>query len=69
MRETMQLPKWVQGAVVSRIKVMAKMDIAEHRLPQDGRMKLRHGEREIDFRVSTLPIVYGERIVMRILDK
>lgn len=45
------------------------MDIAEHRLPQDGRIKLRHGGREIDFRVSTLPIVYGERIVLRILDK
>jgi general secretion pathway protein E len=48
---------------------MAKMDIAEHRLPQDGRIKLRHGGREIDFRVSTLPIVHGERLVLRILDK
>ncbi len=58
-----------QVQILTRIKVMAKMDIAEHRLPQDGRIKLKHGGREIDFRVSTLPIVYGERIVLRILDK
>ena len=48
---------------------MAKMDIAEYRLPQDGRIKLSIGERQIDFRVSTIPVVYGERIVLRILDK
>lgn len=59
----------VQSQIVTRVKVMAKMDIAENRLPQDGRIKLRHGGREIDFRVSTLPIVYGERVVLRILDK
>lgn len=58
-----------QIQILTRIKVMAKMDIAEHRLPQDGRIKLRHGGREIDFRVSTLPIAHGERIVLRILDK
>ncbi len=58
-----------QAELLSRIKVMAKMDIAEHRLPQDGRIKLRMGSREIDFRVSTVPIVHGERIVLRILDK
>lgn len=58
-----------QAELLSRIKVMAKMDIAEHRLPQDGRIKLRMGNREIDFRVSTVPIVHGERIVLRILDK
>ncbi|HSX25502.1 MAG TPA: type II secretion system ATPase GspE [Chlamydiales bacterium] len=62
-------PREYQTQMLTRIKVMAKMDIAEHRLPQDGRIKLRHGGREIDFRVSTLPIVYGERIVLRILDK
>lgn len=62
-------PREYQIQMLTRIKVMAKMDIAEHRLPQDGRIKLRHGGREIDFRVSTLPIVYGERIVLRILDK
>ncbi len=55
--------------ILIRIKVMAQLDIAERRLPQDGRMKLKMGEREIDFRVSTLPVVYGERVVLRILDK
>lgn len=58
-----------QVQLLARIKVMAKLDIAEHRLPQDGRIKLRMGRREIDFRVSTVPITGGERIVMRILDK
>lgn len=58
-----------QIQLLTRIKVMAKLDIAEHRLPQDGRIKLRMGRREIDFRVSTVPIAGGERIVMRILDK
>lgn len=62
-------PRDAQAQMVTRIKVMAKMDIAEHRLPQDGRIKLRHGGREIDFRVSTLPTVHGERTVLRILDK
>lgn len=58
-----------QVQLLTRIKVMAKLDIAEHRLPQDGRIKLRMGRREIDFRVSTVPIVGGERIVLRILDR
>lgn len=58
-----------QAQLLTRIKVMAKLDIAEHRLPQDGRIKLRMGRREIDFRVSTVPIAAGERIVLRILDK
>ncbi len=58
-----------QLSLLTRIKVMAKLDIAEHRLPQDGRIKLRMGRREIDFRVSTVPVSGGERIVMRILDK
>ncbi len=62
-------PREYQVQILTRIKVMSKMDIAEHRLPQDGRIKLRHGGREIDFRVSTLPTVHGERIVLRILDK
>ncbi len=55
--------------VLTRIKVMAKLDIAERRLPQDGRIKMRLGGKEIDFRVSTIPVVAGERIVLRILDK
>lgn len=58
-----------QGQLMTRIKVMAKMDIAERRLPQDGRIKLKMGQREIDFRVSTVPVSGGERIVLRILDK
>lgn len=62
-------PREYQQQILTRIKVMAKMDIAEHRLPQDGRVKLKMGGREIDFRVSTLPVVHGERIVLRILDK
>lgn len=58
-----------QTQLITRVKVMAKMDIAEHRLPQDGRIKLIMGRREIDFRVSTVPVSGGERIVLRILDK
>jgi len=62
-------PLDMQKQLVTRIKVMAKLDIAEHRLPQDGRIKLNMGGRQIDFRVSTIPVVQGERIVLRILDK
>ncbi|MBB64323.1 MAG: type II secretion system protein GspE [Waddliaceae bacterium] len=58
-----------QAQLITRLKVMAKMDIAERRLPQDGRIKLTMGVREIDFRVSTVPVVHGERVVLRILDK
>ncbi len=62
-------PREYQGQLITRIKVLAKLDIAEHRLPQDGRIKLKMGGREIDFRVSTVPVAHGERIVLRILDK
>src|SRR5690606_9800557 len=55
--------------VISRIKVMSELDIAERRVPQDGRFKARRGEREIDFRVSVMPSVYGEDAVLRILDR
>ncbi len=58
-----------QNELITRLKVLAKLDIAESRLPQDGRMKLALGERQIDFRVSTVPVVFGERVVLRILDK
>lgn len=58
-----------RAQLITRVKVMSKLDIAEHRLPQDGRIKLIMGPREIDFRVSTVPIAEGERIVLRILDK
>ncbi|MEW5745815.1 MAG: type II secretion system ATPase GspE [Nitrospirota bacterium] len=63
------VPKKLQAAIVSRVKIMAKLNIAEKRLPQDGRIKLKVGEREIDLRVSTIPVLYGESIVMRILRK
>lgn len=62
-------PKEYQSQLVTRIKVLARLDIAEQRLPQDGRIKLQVGGRHIDFRVSTVPCVFGERIVLRILDK
>lgn len=58
-----------QVQLLTRIKVISKLDIAEHRLPQDGRIKLKMGRKEIDFRVSTVPVSGGERIVLRILDK
>ncbi len=59
----------MQAAIVSRIKIMAKLNIAERRLPQDGRIKLRTMGKEIDLRVSTLPTLYGESVVLRILDR
>jgi general secretion pathway protein E len=62
-------PKKFQDAITSRIKVMGKMDIAERRLPQDGRATLRLGESDVDVRISTVPTTYGERVVMRLLDK
>ncbi|MBW2370681.1 MAG: Flp pilus assembly complex ATPase component TadA, partial [Deltaproteobacteria bacterium] len=62
-------PNRLQAAIISRVKIMAKLDIAERRLPQDGRIKLKIGDKEIDFRVSTLPTLYGESLVMRILDR
>jgi type IV pilus assembly protein PilB len=65
----MALPKHVHAAVVSRLKIMADIDIAERRLPQDGRLQLTVDNREIDIRVSTVPAVSGEKAVLRILDK
>jgi len=62
-------PKRLQAAITSRVKIMANMDIAERRLPQDGRIKLRVSSREIDFRVSTIPTLFGESLVMRVLDR
>jgi general secretion pathway protein E len=62
-------PQRLQAAVISRIKIMAKLNIAERRLPQDGRIKLRVLGKEIDFRVSTLPTMFGESVVLRILDR
>jgi type IV pilus assembly protein PilB len=68
LRKSMELPKWVQGAVISRIKIMSKMDIAEKRLPQDGRIGVRVGSKSLDLRVSTMPASFGEKVVIRILD-
>ena len=62
-------PKHMEDALTSRIKVMAHMDIAERRLPQDGMARVRIGEREIDVRVSTVPVAEGERVVLRLLDR
>jgi general secretion pathway protein E len=62
-------PKRLQSAIVSRVKIMAKLNIAERRLPQDGRIMLRVKGKEIDFRVSSVPTIYGESTVLRILDK
>ncbi|MFO7749064.1 MAG: type II secretion system ATPase GspE [Desulfobacteraceae bacterium] len=67
--EMLTPPKWIQSALVSRIKVMSKMNIAEKRVPQDGRMEVRIGAQEIDIRVSTIPTAFGERLVMRLLNK
>jgi len=69
LHEIMTPPKRLETALTSRVKIMSTMDIAERRLPQDGRIKLRYNQREIDFRVSTLPTIFGEKTVLRILDK
>ena len=65
----MEIPKKVQEAVISRVKVLGKMDIAERRLPQDGGMSFTAGGREVDVRISSIPCAHGERIVMRLQDK
>jgi len=69
LHEVMSSPRSVSGAVVSRLKIMAELDIAERRVPQDGRVSLRVTGRQIDLRVATLPSIYGEKVVIRILDK
>lgn len=69
LQEVMALPKNFEAAAISRCKVMAELDIAEKRVPQDGRIKLQLQNREIDMRVSTYPTLRGEKVVMRILDK
>ena len=69
LKETLRMPAHVAPVVVSRIKVMARLDIAERRLPQDGRIGLTIGGKLLDVRVSTLPSRAGERVVLRILDK
>lgn len=67
--EKFSVPRGQQAAVISRVKIMADLNIAEHRLPQDGRIKIRLSGKEIDIRVSVIPVAHGERVVMRILEK
>jgi type IV pilus assembly protein PilB len=69
LHEMMRSPRSIQAGVISRLKVMADINIAERRIPQDGRISMKVGGRGIDLRVATLPTVYGEKVVMRILDK
>ena len=69
LEEVMKPPMKLKAALTSRIKIMSSLNIAERRVPQDGRIKLKMGKRVIDFRVSVLPVLFGEKIVMRILDK
>ena len=69
LHEVSPPPKRFHSAVISRIKILSDLNIAERRLPQDGRMRIRAGGRQIDLRVATIPTVYGESVVMRILDK
>ena len=69
LHDVLTPPKHYQSAVISRIKVMSNLNIAERRLPQDGRATIKVGDRQIDIRVSIIPIAFGERVVMRLLDK
>ncbi len=67
--QKLELPKEIQSAIVARLKILASLKIDEQRLPQDGRFSLLIDKRQVDFRLSTIPVVYGEKVVMRILDK
>jgi type IV pilus assembly protein PilB len=69
LHEVMRSPKNIQSGIISRLKIMADINIAERRIPQDGRMSAVIGKKAVDLRVATLPTVYGEKVVMRILDK
>jgi type IV pilus assembly protein PilB len=69
LQETIRLPKWTQPILISRIKILSGMDIAERRLPQDGRIKVKSKSFSVDLRVSTLPTFYGEKAVIRLLNK
>jgi type IV pilus assembly protein PilB len=69
LSEVMEPPIKLKNAITSRLKIMSELDIAERRIPQDGRIKLKIGSKKVDLRVSTLPCIFGEKVVMRILDK
>ncbi len=69
LREAMTPPRALHAGITSRVKIMADLDIAEKRIPQDGRIETKVGDREVDIRVSTLPTIFGEKVVLRLLDK
>ena len=69
LREVLTSPRHLQAGVTSRIKIMGNIDIAEKRIPQDGSIQLKVGKKDLDIRLSTLPTVFGEKVVMRLLDK
>jgi len=69
LRDIVSFPHYIHAAIVARIKIMGDMDLGEKRLPQDGRIQMREAQREVDLRVSTLPTIMGEKIVMRLLDQ
>jgi type IV pilus assembly protein PilB len=69
LHDVMAPPKQMEAAILSRVKILANLDIAERRLPQDGRISVKFSNKEVDLRVSSLPTIFGEKIVMRILDK
>ncbi|HUK56685.1 MAG TPA: ATPase, T2SS/T4P/T4SS family [Nitrospiria bacterium] len=69
LKEDLRLPKWIHGALISRMKILGRLDIAERRLPQDGSVRVKSDNREIDLRLSTLPTQYGEKMVIRVLDQ
>ncbi|MBO5097049.1 MAG: Flp pilus assembly complex ATPase component TadA [Agathobacter sp.] len=69
MRNVFTVPKDLQGSVISRMKIMGNMDISQHRIPQDGRCNVRVRQQDVDLRISTLPTIYGEKIVLRLLKK
>ncbi len=69
LHKSLNLPSQIKSSLITRFKIMAHLDISEKRLPQDGRIKLKISDKDVDFRVSTLPIIYGEKVVLRVLEK
>ncbi|MDR0397726.1 MAG: GspE/PulE family protein [Candidatus Nomurabacteria bacterium] len=69
LREVMQLPKTIEPALISRIKIMSSLKIDEHRIPQDGEFVVRVGDKEVDLRIAISPVIWGEQVVIRLLDK
>ena len=69
MRKVTQIPKSMQLAVISRLKIMGELDIAERRVPQDGRVSIRFGGEPIDLRIAVMPTTYGEQVVLRIIHR